>query len=57
MLSKAKISKYLRDYKLLFLSDKMRFFIIKFKNKKNNHLFKKNNPNQYCPIKNNSGFL
>jgi ubiquinone/menaquinone biosynthesis C-methylase UbiE len=49
MLSKAKISKYLRDYKLLFLSDKMRFFLIKFKNKKNNHLFKKNNPNIILP--------
>ncbi len=49
MINKSTISKFLRDNNLLFFSDKVRFYVMKFKNRKENAKFKKNHPNIKLP--------
>jgi ubiquinone/menaquinone biosynthesis C-methylase UbiE len=46
---KSKVSKFLRDINLLYVTDKVRFYVERFKNQKENNAFKKKHPNVVLP--------
>ncbi|MGB0868102.1 MAG: class I SAM-dependent methyltransferase [Flavobacteriales bacterium] len=49
MIKRGQLSNILRFFRLIYLTDWIRYYIEKFKNKSNNNLFKANNPNILLP--------